>query len=230
MYKAVLLNALIACLLPYAMAQEAAIEMPDATYFITPDMNAPAGADMSRGDVPRDGYGRPYTYAYLGHKLPVFEGELADGGAFSSRSLEGNWAVIRVWGMWCHDSRGDLEAAAELASELEQTDGPMFMSIHVPQNAENAGQALRGYEALADFFEEAGYSYPTVMDENAALRETLKIRWTPSYILVAPDGSVQGFRTSLEDAGEGGVDKFMQDIRLTQETWSLQNSIERLAQ
>jgi len=230
MYKAVFLSVLSACILSCGMAQEAAKDMPNATYFMTPDMDVPSGADMSRGDVPRDGYGRPYTYAFLGKKLPIFDGVMADGKSFSSLSLEGSWAVIRVWGMWCHDSRGELEEAAKLASDLEQTDGLIFMSIHVPQNAENAGRALRGYEALSDFFEEAGYSYQTLMDEDATLRETLKIRWTPSYILVAPDGSVQGFRTSLADAGEDAVDTFLQDIKLTQAKWSFQNSIERLAE
>lgn len=196
-----------------------------ATYYIRPEMDPPATADLSRGDVPRDDYGRPYTYEYLGQALPDFSGQLTSGDIFDSAQLDGQWTIIRVWGLWCHDSRGELEQAAQLAEALTDmtADTISFMSIHVPQNADRAEHATRNYDSVGAFFEEAGYLYPTVIDADARLRALLKIRWTPSYLVIAPDRTVQGFRTSLADAGEDGVTQFVQDIQRTQRIWATSN-------
>ncbi|MEM7328097.1 MAG: TlpA disulfide reductase family protein [Pseudomonadota bacterium] len=192
----------------------------DATAYYRPGHTIPASADLSRGDVPRDGYGRPYTYEGLGQKVPIFEGTTADGDAFSSLDLDGHWTVIEVWGIWCHDSRNDAPFAAALASALEQDPAVDFMSIHTPQNAKRANKALRGYESVSAWFEEQGWSFPTVIDADASLRTALNIRWTPTYLVIAPDSTVQGFRTNLADAGSLAVKDFVQDIAQTRRDWT----------
>lgn len=191
-----------------------------ATYFITPNMSVPDTADMSRGDVPRDEYGRPYTYELLGEALPAFDGDLADGLSFSSSELEGKWTVMEVWGIWCHDSMNDAKYAAALATALAQDPQVDFMSIHTPPNAAQANRALKSYVSVAAWFEEKGYYFPTVVDEDAAIRTALKIRWTPTYIVVAPDLTVQGFRTGLADADGEAVKDFVRDISQTRAIWA----------
>ncbi len=190
-----------------------------ATGFYRPHATIPDTADLSRGDVPRDDYGRPYTYEGLGEKLPAFFGETTDEKSFSSAALEGQWTVIEVWGIWCHDSRRDAEYAAALSRALAQDPDVTFMSIHTPQNAENKHLALRNYDSVAAWFEEKGWSFLTVVDHDASIRETLKIRWTPTYLLVAPDLTVQGFRTGLADAGDDAVKEFVRDIARTRGEW-----------
>ena len=115
-----------------------------ATGFYRPGASVPAGADLSRGDVPRDDYGRPYTYEGLGKPLPAFTGETVSQTTFASSQLADQWTVIEVWGIWCHDSRRDAKYAAALATALAQDPDVSFMSIHTPQNAKNAERALRG--------------------------------------------------------------------------------------
>ena len=176
----------------------------------------PDSADLSRGDVPRDSYGRPYTYEGLGEKLPEFTGELTSGASFSTRVLEGRWTVIEVWGIWCHDSRNDATYAAALSTALGQDPDVDFMSIHTPQNRDRADKAMRGYDSVTSWFDEKGWSFPTVIDSDASIREALRIRWTPTYLVVAPDLTVQGFRTGLADAeGDMAVKDFVQDIAET---------------
>ncbi len=191
----------------------------DATSYYRPGDVAPESADLSRGDVPRDSYGRPYTYEGLGEKLPIFSGELVNGGTFSSLDLEGRWTVIEVWGIWCHDSRNDAPYAAALSTALSQDPDVDFMSVHTPPNVEHADKALRGYESVAAWFEEKGWTFPTVIDEDASFRTALRIRWTPTYLVIAPDRTVQGFRTGLADAGELAVKDFVQDIAATRSAW-----------
>lgn len=191
-----------------------------ATDYYRPGHTIPETADLSRGDVPRDDYGRPYTYEGLGAPLPIFEGTRTDGTTFSSLDLEGHWTVIEVWGIWCHDSRNDAPFAAALSTALAQDPDVDFMSIHTPHTAEQGDGALRGYESVAAWFDEKGWSFPTVLDDDASLRTALKIRWTPTYLVIAPDRSVQGFRTGLADAGDHAVKDFVQDIAQTRQDWT----------
>ena len=65
-----------------------------------------------------------------------------------------------------------------------------FISIHTPPNAARADEAYGRYGSVEAYFDEKGYSYPTVIDTNASIRDALKIAWTPSYLLVAPDLTV----------------------------------------
>ena len=191
-----------------------------ATGYYQPGSEIPATADLSRGDVPRDDYGRPYTYEGLGETLPVFTGELSSGASFSSALLEGRWTVIEVWGIWCHDSRNDAPYAAALSRALAQDPDVDFMSIHTPQNADRADKAYRNYGSVSAWFDEKGWSFPTLVDKDASIREILKIRWTPTYLVIAPDLTVQGFRTGLADAGDLAVKDFVRDVSETKRAWT----------
>lgn len=185
---------------------------PDATGFITPDTPVPASAEQKSGDVPRDDYGRPYSYAFLGEKLPAFSGTMLSGEEFSSDQLEGQWTVIDIWGLWCGDCMADAPYVAALATAISQDPDLTFMSIHTPPNAQRADEAYGKYDSVQSYFNSAGYSYATLLDTNASIRDTLDIAWTPSYLLIAPDGTVQGFRSELSAADGEPVKDFMRDI------------------
>ena len=191
-----------------------------ATGYYQPGSEIPASADLSRGDVPRDDYGRPYTYEGLGEALPEFTGELSNGTSFSSTLLEGRWTVIEVWGIWCHDSRNDARYAAALSRALAQDPDVDFMSIHTPQNADRADKAYRNYGSVSAWLNEKGGSFPTLVDKAASIREILRVRWTPTYLVIAPDLTVQGFRTGLADAGDMAVKDFVKDISKTKRGWT----------
>ncbi|MEM5516797.1 TlpA disulfide reductase family protein [Henriciella sp. AS95] len=184
----------------------------DATGFILPGADVPASAETKAGDVPRDDYGRPFTYAYLGEGLPEFSGEMVSGETFTSDQLQGQWTVIDVWGLWCGDCMADAPYVAALASAIAQDPDLRFMSIHTPPNANRIDDAYGKYDSVQAYFDDKGYSYPTLLDADASIRETLDIAWTPSYLLVAPDGSVQGFRSELSAVDGEPVKDFLRDI------------------
>ncbi|MEO0608764.1 MAG: redoxin domain-containing protein, partial [Pseudomonadota bacterium] len=188
--------------------------------YYTPGLPVPDHADLSRGDVPRDDYGRPFTYEGLGEPLPDFGGELSNQTSFASSALHGQWTVIQVWGIWCHDSRNDAEYAAALAHAIGQDPDLHFMTIHTPQNETRTRQAFRGYGSVSAWFEEKGWTSPTLIDADASIRQKLRIRWTPTYLVVAPDLTVQGFRTSLADAGDMAVKDFLQNVAETRQAWT----------
>lgn len=177
---------------------------------VSTDPNGATGFITEHADG-RDEDGRPYGHALLGAPLPAFTASIEGGGVFDSTRIT-RWTVIRVWGAWCGDSRADGPYAEELASRIEETPDLDFISIHTPQNAARADDAFGRYNSLEDYFLRAGVRFPAAVDEDASIREALRIEWTPTYLLVSPDGIVRGFRTDLSVAGETPVDDFLTNI------------------
>ena len=184
------------------------------TRLITANPPSNASADLPHDDDAAHGdHERPLEYALLGEKFPQFTATMSDGQAFDSSVLN-RWMVIQVWGVWCGDSKRDAPYAAALATAIEQDPDLYFLSIHVPQNAESTSDAdmYEEYGSVSAYFAEKGYSYPTVLDTDGRIRDLLKITWTPSYILISPDGVVRAFRTDLSvDDGEP-VKDFLKDV------------------
>lgn len=185
-----------------------------AAAFLTADTPAPESATDTQGDgVLRDADGRPFSYALLEKALPAFTAPMQDGSEFDSAKLS-RWTVIAVWGAWCGDSVADGPYTAALERAIAQDPDLDFVSIHVPETAELATpeDMFGKYGSLDAYFESASYTLPVALDMDGSLRETLQIRWTPSYLLVSPDGVVRGYRTDLSIAGDQPVKSFIQDI------------------
>jgi thiol-disulfide isomerase/thioredoxin len=180
---------------------------------ITANPPPPSTEEDSEKDVIGDAHDRPIEYGLLGQPLPHFTASMADGQAFDSSVLN-RWMVIQVWGVWCGDSKRDAPYAAALATAIEQDPDLYFLSIHVPQNATSTSdEDMYGrYGSVEGFFAEEGHSYPTVLDTDASIRDLLKVTWTPSYILISPDGVVRGFRTDLSVADGEPVKDFLKEV------------------
>ncbi|MEQ9434659.1 TlpA disulfide reductase family protein [Hyphomonas sp.] len=208
---AALALSLAACSGDRSTAPDAAPDNAARLITANPPPAAPADTGPDANSA-HDGHVRPEEYALLGQKFPRFTATMADGQTFDSSVLN-RWMVIQVWGTWCSDSLKDAPYAAALATAIEQDPDLYFLSIHVPQNADKTSdQDMYGaYGSVEAYFAEKGYSYPTVIDSDASVREALKITWTPSYILMSPDGVIRGFRTDLSVAGGEPVKDFLKE-------------------
>ena len=167
-----------------------------------------------RGDgVLRDADERPYGYALLGQKLPAFSAPMAGGATFNSSSIR-KWTVIDVWGIWCSDCVADAPYADALSRAVAQDPDLAFVSIHVPANLNRLTPAemFGKYGSVDAYMREKGYTYPVVIDASGSVRTALQIAWTPTYLLVSPDGVVRGFRTDLSVVEGEPVKDFMRDI------------------
>jgi len=179
-----------------------------ATGFITENPPLVRGAEET---MPSDADGRPRGYRLLDKPLPEFRAERLDGATFESSEID-TWTVVDVWGIWCSDCMADAPYAAALARAIAQDPGLDFLSIHTPPSAARADEAYGRYGSVEAYFEEKGYRYPTIVDTDARLRSLLSIDWTPSYLLVSPDGIVRGFRTDLSKGQGTPVKDFLADI------------------
>ena len=192
-----------------------------ATSFMTADTSSQASAQTPTGEsIARDADGRPYSNALLGSALPPLSGTMADGSVFDPTSLD-KWTVIHVWGLWCGDSMADAPYTAALVNAIAQDPDLEFLSIHTPYTASHtAPKDMFGkHGSVAAFFDSRGYSFPTLIDDDASLRQALEIKWTPSYLLVDPDGIVRGYRTDLSVAGGEPVKDFLKDVARVKTEW-----------
>jgi|GEM_PF-1661147 len=190
--------------------QETAISSPPA-FWLLPE-NQPATLETEEGDIVRDANDRPLGYRLLGEPLPIVTGKMLDGTDFTTADLGGQWTIVDVWGLWCSDCMADAPFAAALARAVEQDPDLAFLSIHTPPSAARADEAYGKFGSVEAFFENKGYSYPTVLDADASLRDALRIDWTPTYLLVAPDLTVKAFTTDLSVAGDQPVKDLLAEV------------------
>lgn len=181
---------------------------------VTAETPVPEDASDRRDDgILRDKTGRPVTHSLLGEVFPSFVAERSDGRSFSTNELMGQWTVMTVWGVWCHDSRNDAENIAAVAAHFETDPDVDYVSIHVPQSEKRLENRFRKYGSVDGYFEERGLSWPTVLDETADIRSALEINWTPTYLVIGPDLTVHGYRTDLSVVeGDTAIADFIADV------------------
>lgn len=177
---------------------------------------APVAATEQASAAEAEGETRPTEYALMGQKLPAFTAAMADGGTFDSSAIN-RWTVIAVWGVWCGDSRRDGPYTAALERAVAQDPDLDFISIHVPSapESEDRDKPFGEYGSLQAYFESAGYTLPVVLDTDGSVREALQINWTPSYLLVSPDGIVRSFQTDLSVDKDQPVKTYIKNVAET---------------
>lgn len=176
-------------------------------------LTAETARPLSADGVVRDEKRRPYSYELLGQKVPAFSAELHDGGAVTEDIFRGKWTIIDVWGIWCGDCRRDAPLVRSL-NRLAAADPDIeFLSLHTPPSRARAAEAYGQFGSIDAYFKAEGGSYPTIVDKDASLREILKIVWTPTYLLVGPDLTIQAFRTDLSVGDETGLTDVIEQAR-----------------
>jgi thiol-disulfide isomerase/thioredoxin len=183
-----------------------------ATGFITANPPPPEGARIDERGIARDSYGRPFGYTLLGQPVPEFTAARPDGTAFTAADLRGKWTIVDFWGVWCGDCVRDGPYVAALATAVAQDPELNFIAIHTPPSAARVADAFGKYGSVEAYFAERGFSYPNVTDADASVRDAFRVAWTPTYLVVDPEGIVRGFRTDLSAADGEPVKDFLRDV------------------
>lgn len=195
------------------LEQQAAMPNPaeagPASAWLTAETALPAGPD---GSVMTGIGGRPAGYALLGKPAPEFSAPLHGGGRGSLETLRGHWSILAFWGAWSSESVADAPYVSALISAANQDPDLDVLTIHSPRDPASAGDALGSYASLDSFFADKGGPWPTVLDADASVRTAFGVTWTPSYVLVAPDLTIQGFRTDLSLSPDNGVKDVIRGI------------------
>lgn len=134
------------------------------------DGSGDAPADVTGPFVPRPGDG-PDAPSF---DLPVFRGE----GRTTYEDFAGTPLVLNFWASWCPFCIDEMPAFEEV---FQRFSGDVaFLGVNVQDQRELA-------ERLA---EQAGVTYPLVLDEDGSLLREVEGRSMPTTLLISADGHV----------------------------------------
>jgi thiol-disulfide isomerase/thioredoxin len=113
---------------------------------------------------------------------PAFSGELLDGTAFDSESLDGDTTVINFWGSWCAPCRVETPEFQAVYADVSDS-GVQFLGVDVKDNRQLA-QA---------FVDSVGAKYPSLFDPRGEIALAFRgfpANVVPSTILIDREGRV----------------------------------------
>jgi hypothetical protein len=111
----------------------------------------------------------------------------------------------------------------ELASLVAADSDIAFISIHTPPSRAAPTRPMAGSDRSKLIFESQGGGHTTIVYPDASLREPPEIVWTPTYLLVGPDLTIDPFRTDLSAGEEGKLREVLAQAR-SRQTGGTKNS------
>jgi len=128
-----------------------------------------------------------------GSPAPALELNTPDGATVSLADFAGKWVVLDFWASWCPDCRAEFPAVKELYDAYAPK-GVDILGISFDTDAEAWKKCLDEQ----DFAWQQG-SNLIKWKEGNPVSEAYGVRWIPTMVLVAPDGTVAGAALTAAD-------------------------------
>ncbi len=155
---------------------------------------------------------RPRSYALIDQPAPDFALPKLGGGEAKLADYRGKVLVLYFGGLWCPDCMADGPNTNALAQRIAGDPRLAFLNIHTRNRFGRYGPNDREREptyneaesatALTRYFDEKGYLYPVAFDASRSwAKDTYKIDWSPSFVIVDKAGVIRRWRTELGAEG-----------------------------
>lgn len=136
-------------------------------------------------------------------KYPAPDFTLRDqfGTEHTLSDYKGKIVFLNFWATWCPPCRAempDIEALYEETMEDEDSD-LVILGVAFPGLGNETSE-----QGVADFLEENGYLYPTLMDTEADLMTEYAITAYPTTFMIDKDGNIYGYV-------QGGISREVMD-------------------
>lgn len=113
------------------------------------------------------------------------------GTSHTLSDYKGKTIFLNFWGTWCPPCRAEMPEIQELYEEYgENTGDVIILGVALPNVGKEGSE-----EEITSFLEENGYTYPTVMDEEASIASSYYISAFPTTFMIDKDGNVFGYAT-----------------------------------
>lgn len=138
---------------------------------------------------------RPRSYVLLDQAAPAFAFPKLGGGEARLSDYAGKTLVLYFGGLWCPDCVADAPHVSRLSKLVETDPRLAFLQIHTRDRFGRWG-------SVDAFFAANNYQWPVAFDasQNFA-RDTYKIEWSPSFLVIDKTGMIRRWRTDLGEAG-----------------------------
>lgn len=132
------------------------------------------------------------AYAKIGTTLPAFTARKGDGSEITAEALRGRWTILGVWGPT--RIANETSFAAALNSAVDQDPDLDLLIEHTLVDGKAAPDG----------------PWPKISD--TGLAATLGLPVLPSYLLIGPDLTIEGWRGPLELSPENGIKPVIQGV------------------
>ncbi len=115
-----------------------------------------------------------------GRPAPDFTAQTADGGSITLSDLRGRPVALNFWATWCAPCRVEMPAL-QAASERYADDGLAILAV-------NAGESA---EAVNEYMQELGLTFPAVLDSDGQIVDLYEVRVFPTTVWIDADGIIR---------------------------------------
>jgi len=136
----------------------------------------------------------------IGTPAPAFTLDRLDGpSAHFPEDYRGKVVAIRFWADWCRFCEGEMKAI-ERVWLRHKDQGLMVIAVNAGQNRQD----------VAAFISKIGVTYPTLLDEKAAISRQYGVVALPTTYFVGADGRIRG--KVLGEADEATFERLTVDL------------------
>ncbi len=120
----------------------------------------------------------------IGQIPPDFELATLTGETVTLSELKGKKVMLNFWASWCGPCKAEMPHMEQYYKKQKESDGVEVIAVNLTK-AER-----KGLEAVEQFVEAYGLTFPIPLDEDGKLMQTYEVITIPTTYLIGTDGAV----------------------------------------
>jgi len=120
------------------------------------------------------------TVNFIGKPAPDFSLTDMQGQRVTLAQFHGKVVILNFWATWCPPCREEMPSMERLSQQFKDQ-GLVILAVNIEQN---------GYPAVSSFLKRTPYSFPILLDINAAVQNLYQIYRFPESFLIDRNGNV----------------------------------------
>ena len=125
---------------------------------------------------------------------PDFTWEDQYGNSHTLSDYKGKTVFLNFWATWCGPCQSEMPEIQELYERYGSNEGDLIvLGVANPKTEDQPYNNDGTVEEVAQFLEENGYTFPTVMDTTGETLMAYGISAFPTTFMIDPEGNVFGY-------------------------------------
>ncbi len=129
-------------------------------------------------------------------KVPAYDFKLTDqyGDVHSLSDYKGKVIFLNFWATWCPPCKKEMPDIEELYKEYNlNQDEVVFLGVANPSSKEFPNNQDVDKDAIKEFLDDNGYTFPTLFDETGEVFRNYGISAFPTTFMIDKEGNVVGY-------------------------------------
>jgi cytochrome c biogenesis protein CcmG/thiol:disulfide interchange protein DsbE len=119
----------------------------------------------------------------LGKPAPDFQFQTPEGQPSSLSDFQGRPVLLNFWATWCNPCVHEMPFIQQVYEE-RQGEELVLLAINIGESPSQAAEFMQSY----------GFSFPVLLDSDAALAQRYNIQYIPTTFFIDKDGIIKDVR------------------------------------